>query len=111
MDYAPLADFDLLLNARNSALSKGLQPKIGNILASDVFYNEDPEQWKLWARFNVLAVEMETSALYTLAAKYRRRALSVLTVSDSMITGEETTAEERERTFSAMVEVALDIVP
>ncbi len=107
MDFAPTADFDLLHKAYTYATSKGIDVKTGNILASDSFYNEDAEEWKLWASFQVLAVEMETSALYTLAAKFNRKALSVLTVSDSMITGEETTSEEREKTFGKMVEIAL----
>lgn len=107
-DYAPLADFHLLRKAYDIAVEKGIDIKVGNILASDSFYNEDTEAWKLWAKFNVLAVEMESSALYTLAAKFRKKALSVLTVSDSIMTGEETSSEEREKTFNQMVEVALE---
>ena len=70
---------------------------MGNILSNDTFYDDDPEAWKLWAQFGVKAVEMETSCLYTLAAKYLCRALGILTVSDSIVTAQETTSEEREK--------------
>jgi purine-nucleoside phosphorylase len=80
---------------------------VGKIVSSDSFYTEDPDQWKLWARFGVIGVEMETAELYTLAAKYDVEALSVLTVSDHLVTHEETTAAEREKSFGAMVEVGL----
>jgi len=75
-----------------------------------MFYTEDPEQWKLWAKFGVLAVEMETAELYTLAAKFGCEALSVLTVSDDLVKGEITSAEERQSSFNAMVELALDAI-
>jgi len=108
MDYAPCADFGLLMRAHDAAAKKGIAVKVGNILSADTFYDDDPEAWKLWAKFRVLAVEMETTALYTLAAKFGVRALSVLTVSDSLVTHEKTSSEEREKTFTAMVEIALD---
>lgn len=110
MDYAPTASFALLLNAYNAALASGYAPFVGPVLSSDSFYTEDPEQWKLWAKFGVLGVEMETAELYTLAAKYGVEALSVLTVSDHLLTGEATTSEERQITFKAMAEVALKAV-
>jgi purine-nucleoside phosphorylase len=78
------------------------------VVSSDTFYNPDPDEWRLWARYGVLAVEMETAELYTLAAQFEAQALAVLTVSDHLVTGEETSSEERERTFGAMVEVALE---
>jgi purine-nucleoside phosphorylase len=109
VDYAPTADFGLLLNAYNAGLEKGLNLKAGNVFTADQFYNDNAELEK-WAQYNILAVEMETTALYTLAAKYGRRALSVLTVSDHILTGEETTAEERQTTFNEMIEVALEAV-
>jgi purine-nucleoside phosphorylase len=111
MDYAPTASFDLLLNAYQTAIARGATVRVGNILTSDTFYHDDPESWKLWAAFGVLVVEMETTGLYTLAAKYGVDALSILTVSDSLVTGAQTTSEEREKTFTQMVELALDIVP
>ena len=107
MDYAPTADFKLLSRAYAEAAQRTVTIHAGPILASDSFYAEDPEQWKLWARFGVLAVEMESAELYTLAAKFQARALSILTVSDSLVSHEETTSQERERTFSTMVEIAL----
>jgi len=110
MDYAPAASFPLLLRAYEAARSSGFSVSVGPILSSDSFYTEDPEQWKLWAGFGVLAVEMETAELYTLAAKFGAQALTVLTVSDNLVTGEETTSAERETTFRSMVELALDAV-
>lgn len=107
VDYAPTADFDLLLKAYNAGVEKGLELKVGNVFTEDFFYNEHAEHEKL-AQYGVLAVEMETAALYTLAAKFGRQALSVLTVSDHIITGEVTTAEERQTTFNDMIVVALD---
>jgi purine-nucleoside phosphorylase len=106
--YAPTAAFSLLKAAYDSAISKGWEPKVGPVVSSDMFYTEDPEEWKLWAKFGCLALEMECAELYTLAAKYDREALCILTVSDSMITGEATTAEERQSTFTRMMEVALE---
>jgi len=107
-NYAPTASFSLLKTAWDIAASKGWQPKAGPIVSSDMFYTEDPEEWKLWAKFGCLAVEMECAELYTLAAKYNREALSILTISDSMITGESTTSEERQTTFTKMMETALE---
>ncbi len=107
VDYAPTASFDLLKKAYDAGTEKGLKLKVGNVFTSDVFYNENAELEK-WAQYGILAVEMETTALYTLAAKFGRHALSVLTVSDHILTGEETTAEERQTTFNDMIEVALE---
>lgn len=107
IDYAPTASFDLLKKAYDAGTEKGLNLKVGNVFTSDQFYNEDSQLEKL-ARYGVLAVEMETTALYTLASKFGRNALSILTVSDHILTGEETTAEERQTTFNEMIEVALD---
>ncbi|AEF84165.1 purine nucleoside phosphorylase [Treponema primitia ZAS-2] len=107
-NYAPTASFSLLKAAYDSALSKGWQPKVGSIVSSDMFYTEDPEDWKIWAKFGVLAVEMEAAELYTLAAKYDREALALVTISDSLVTHEATTAEERQTTFTRMMEVALE---
>lgn len=111
MDYAPTASFELLLKAYQAANARGATVRVGNILTSDTFYHDDPDSWKLWAAFGVLVVEMETTGLYTLAAKYGVDALSILTVSDSLVSGAQTSSEERERTFTQMVELALEIVP
>lgn len=107
IDFAPTANFDLLLKAYNAGLKAGLNLKVGNVFTADMFYSDENQNEKL-ARYGVLAVEMETAALYTLAAKYGRQALSVLTVSDHILTGEITTAEERQTTFNDMIQVALE---
>ncbi|MEW6550053.1 MAG: purine-nucleoside phosphorylase [Spirochaetota bacterium] len=108
MDYAPTASFPLLMNVYAAAQEAGTKAFVGSVLSSDSFYTEDPEQWKLWAKFGVLGVEMETAELYTLAAKYGAQALSVLTVSDHLVTGEATTSEERQSTFTSMIRIALE---
>lgn len=108
IDYAPLADFNLLKNAYDIAIDQGISPHVGNVFTSDLFYRDNAKMVnELLQRYHVLAVEMETTALYTLAAKFGRRALSILTVSDHVITGEETTSAERETTFNDMMELAL----
>jgi len=107
-NYAPTASFGLLKNAWDIAVSKGWKPKAGPVVSTDMFYSEDPEEWKLWARFGCLALEMECAELYTLAAKYGREALGIMTISDSLITHEETSSEERQTTFTRMMEVALE---
>ncbi|GAA4019430.1 purine-nucleoside phosphorylase [Deinococcus rubellus] len=107
-NFAPIADFGLLLRAYQVAQARGLRAHVGNIMSSDTFYHDDFDQYKIWAEFGVLGVEMEAAQLYTLAAKFGVRALTVLTVSDHLITHEETTAEERQTSFNGMIEVALD---
>lgn len=108
IDYAPLADFSLLKHAYDIATEQGITPHVGNVFTSDLFYRDNAQQVnELLQRYRVLAVEMETTALYTLATKFNRRALSILTVSDHVITGEETSAAERQTTFHDMMELAL----
>lgn len=107
VNYAPTANFDLLLKAYNAAQEKGLNVKVGSVMTADMFYSEENQNEKL-AKYGVLAVEMETAALYTIAAKFGRQALSILTVSDHIFTGEQTTAEERQTTFNEMIEIALE---
>jgi purine-nucleoside phosphorylase len=82
---------------------------VGLALTSDTFYSDDPDSWRLWARYGVLVVEMETAALYTLAARHRVQALSVLTVSDSLVTGKQASAEQRQRGYADMMELAVQI--
>ncbi|TKI55426.1 purine-nucleoside phosphorylase [Brevibacillus antibioticus] len=108
VDFAPTANFDLLHKAYQAATERNLSVKVGNIFTSDSFYRENLDLYKKLASYQVLAVEMESSALYTLAAKYKRNALSILTVSDHILTGEETSADERQTTFNEMIEVALE---
>jgi purine-nucleoside phosphorylase len=110
LDYAPVADFGLLRSAYDVAMAKKLavRTKVGLILSSDSFYSARPELTRRMAEYGALAVEMEASALYTLAAMFGRRALTACTVSDHIVTGEQTTAREREQTFGDMVEIALE---
>ena len=108
IDYAPTANFELLMRAHQVATDKGLATHVGNIFTSDTFYNDDETAVQKLIQYGTLAVEMETAALYTLAARAKARALAILTVSDHVITGESTTSEERQRTFNDMVEVALN---
>jgi len=110
MDFAPPASFNLLKKAHDFAEAHNISVRVGNVLSSDSFYDDDnPEGWKLWASYGVLAVEMETSALYTLAARFGVDALSILTVSDSIVSGEAAPAEDREKTYTDMMEIALDL--
>ena len=110
LDYAPVADFDLLRAAHDAYTARDLQvaAKVGLIFSGDTFYSPRPELTRRMADYGVLAVEMEASALYTLAAEFGRRALAVCTVSDHIVTGEQTTAQERQETFTDMVGIALD---
>lgn len=109
IDYAPLADFDLLKKAYDVGTEKGMNLRVGNVFTSDTFYRDNAKELnELLAKYKVLAIEMESSALYTLAAKYDRQALSVLTVSDHILTGEETSSDERQTTFNEMMIVALE---
>ncbi len=109
MNYSPTASFNLLSKAVKAAEEINIRPHVGNIITSDAFYQDDPNGWKLWASYNVLAVEMETAELYTLAAKHGVEALAILTVSDHIVTHELTSAEERQNTFRQMIEIALSL--
>ena len=106
-DYSPTADFDLFIKAVNYARENNIPIKAGNVLSSDEFYSDDPEEYKLWAEYGVLCVEMETAGLYTIAAKYNIKALTILTISDSLVTDERLSAHDRETTFKDMVQIAL----
>ncbi|MBB6481467.1 purine-nucleoside phosphorylase [Spirochaeta isovalerica] len=106
--YAPTADYHLFKTMTAQADEMGMTYHAGNILATDTFYHDDPEHWKKWADFGVLAVEMESAALYTLAAKHGARALTICTVSDNLATGEFTSSEERETSFTEMMKLALE---
>jgi len=107
-NYAPCADYGLLGAAVKSAETKGCKTHVGGIYSSDVFYDERPDLNDQMTRHGILGVEMEAAELYTLAARYGRRALAVLTVSDHLQTGEALAAEDRERSFGEMVEIALE---
>lgn len=107
-NFAPCADFDLLAAAHRSATARGVTTHVGGIYSADVFYDERPDLNEQMTRHGILGVEMEAAELYNLAARYGRRALAVLTVSDHLITHEALPAEDRERSFGDMVEIALE---
>ncbi|MDO9512002.1 MAG: purine-nucleoside phosphorylase [Bacteroidales bacterium] len=110
-EYAPHADFDLLRKAYDKSVSMNLSVRVGNVLTTDMFFVDDlKKEYELWMKHGVLAVEMETTALYTLAARFGCKALSILTVSDQLITDERSSAEERLTSFTNMMEIALSIV-
>lgn len=107
--FSAIASWDLLYKAKQVADEKGIELHVGNILSSDVFYNFYPEEYEKWAAMGVLAVEMEAYALYCNAAAAGVNALTILTVSDSLVTKMETTAKERETSFTRMMEIALEL--
>ena len=107
--YAPIADFELLRRAADACEKFGYHYKVGNVFSSDIFYNENPHN-DSWQKMGVLAVEMEAPSLYMNAARSGNRALVICTISDSIVTGEETTAEERQTSFTHMMDVAFSII-
>lgn len=107
-DYSPTANFDLFMKAATYAQKNNISIKAGNVLSSDEFYADDFDTYKLWAEYGVLCVEMEAAGLYTIAAKHNVKALAILTISDSLVTKEATSAEDRETSFSTMIEIALN---
>ena len=107
--FAPLADFDMVRRAVDECEKMGVNYRVGNILSSDMFY-DDANSGMQWAKMNVLGVEMESAALYCNAARAGKKALCICTVSDSFVYPEEnTTAEERQNSFTKMMEIALNI--
>jgi len=106
-DYSPTANFELFMKAVNYAKEHKIPVKAGNVLSADEFYDDNYDSYKQWAAFGVLCVEMEAAGLYTIAAKFNVKALAILTISDSLVTKERTSADERESSFNAMVEIAL----
>ncbi|SNZ00737.1 purine-nucleoside phosphorylase [Flagellimonas pacifica] len=109
-DYSPTASFELFIKAVQYAQKEDISIHAGNVLSSDEFYEDDRESYKLWAKYGVLCVEMEAAGLYTVAAKYNVNALAILTISDSLVTGEQLSAEERETSFKDMMEIAFSLV-
>lgn len=106
--FAPIADFDLLQKAVAVAKERNFEVKVGNILTSDTFYTDDSKDNDLWKRMQVLAVEMETAALYYNAARLGKKALAILTISDHLYSKKELTAQERQFGFRQMMELALE---
>lgn len=109
LHFAPSADFELLYKAYNKAKELGIDVKVGPVVSSDRFY-DDNENWKLWKKYGAVGIEMETAELFTLAAEFGRKALSIFTVSDHIVTGESTTADERQLTFKNMMTLALETI-
>ena len=108
IDYAPVADFGLLRTAAEVAERRGVDMRVGPILAADAFYTDRPDLYDTLAEYGVLAVEMESAAIYTIAARYRAKALTILTVSDHIKRGEKMDSAQREQGFSDMVQIGLD---
>lgn len=108
--FSPTADFALARAAVEKAEEMGIRYRVGNILSSDVFYGDDSERWKAWQKMGVMGVEMEAAALYMNAARSGNKALCICTVSDSMVTGEACSAEQRQTSFTNMMEIAFDII-
>ncbi len=108
--FSALGSFDLIEKAVKAAKEKNARYHVGNIMSSDIFYGADKENWKKWANMGVLGVEMESYALYCNAAYLHKKALTILTVSDSFTSHKETTAEERQNSFTQMMEIALQLI-
>jgi purine-nucleoside phosphorylase len=107
--YAPLSSYRLLEKAKSAADQRGQRNHVGNVLSSDIFYNEDPGALGRWARMGILAVEMESAGLFANAAAAGVDALGIFTVSDNIPADTHTTPEERETAFTAMIEIALEL--
>ena len=109
-DFSAIANFDLLLNGVNAAKDLGIKAKVGNVFTTDTFYQADDTFYKDLDKLGVLAVDMETAGLYGVAAEYGAKAMALFTVSDHVITGEATPADERQSTFNEMVKIALESI-
>ncbi len=109
MNYAATANFDLLYRAYNYAVERGIAVKVGSVLTSDLFYGDDLTDLKKLSEYGVLAVEMESAELFATAAKFGVKALAIVTVSDHIFRGEQTTPEERQSTFTDMMDIALSL--
>ena len=108
--FSPTADFDMARAAVEKAEQMGIRYRVGNILSSDVFYGDDAERWKQWQKMGVMGVEMEAAALYMNASRSSNKALCICTVSDSLVTGEACSAEQRQTSFTNMMEIAFEII-
>ena len=108
--FSPTADFDMARAAVEKAEAMGIDYKVGNILSSDVFYGDNADGWKQWQKMGVLAVEMEAAALYMNAARSGNKALCICTISDSLVHGTACSAEQRQTSFTNMMEIAFDII-
>lgn len=107
-DFAAIADFELTKTAVEVAQNKGVEVKVGNLFSADLFYTPDFDMFALMAKYQIVGVEMEAAGIYGVAAEYGAKALAICTVSDHIIKGEQTSAQERQETFNEMMEIALD---
>lgn len=107
--YSPVPDFGLLDTAYHCAENMGIKTIVAPCVSSDRFYEPNGD-WKMWAQYGVAAIEMEAAELYTLAAEFKRKALAFLTISDNIATGDATSAEERQKTFTDMMKLALETI-
>lgn len=109
--FAPIADFNLLYKTYEAAKLLNIPVRVGNVFATDMFYNKvNPNVWKHFANYGVLAIEMETAELYTVSAESKFKALTILQVSDHLITSESLSAEEREKSFVEMIQIILKML-
>jgi purine-nucleoside phosphorylase len=109
MHYAATADFDLLMKAYEVAKDLNIKTFQGPVFSTNSFYDEDPKRWDIWKKHGIIGVEMESQILFTLAKRFGVKALSILTVSDNILTGKATSALEREQSFNDMMKIALEI--
>lgn len=106
--FAPIASYSLIKAVDQCAARLGISPHFGNVFSSDIFYHAEPDIVEKRSAMGILAVEMECAALYTVAARHGKEALGILTISDHLLTGENTTAEERQTSFNEMITLALE---
>lgn len=109
LHFAPTSNFELVRTADKIASEMGIRYSVGSVASSDLFYDKN-ENWRKWAEYGVLGIEMEAAELLTLAAEYKRKAMAIMTVSDHILKGGATTAEERQTTFKNMMQLALDTI-
>lgn len=106
--YSPSCSYDLLLKLQKASAENSIPFTAGNVYSSDHFYEVKPDWWKTWQKMDVLGVEMEAAALYANAAYHHKNAIAIMTISDHFVTGEKTTAEERQKNFTDMMKLALE---
>ncbi len=109
LHFAPTADFNLVKTADTIAEEMKIRYSVGSVVSSDFFYDINAN-WKKWKEYGVKGIEMESAELFTLAAQYKRHAMAIMTVSDHILKGGETTAEERQTTFTNMMKIALETI-
>jgi purine-nucleoside phosphorylase len=107
MHYAATADFDLFIKAYNAAKAMNIKTYQGSVFSTNTFYDDSPNRWEKWQKHGILGVEMETQILFTLAKRFGVKALSVLTVSDNILTGAASSTKDREQSFNDMMRIAL----